>query len=55
MIQRQGAVSIQMLENVQQQTIEPIIKETIAPDTNIYGRLEEWGYEHQVVCHSKGE
>ena len=22
---------------------------------NIYGRLEEWGYEHQVVCHSKGE
>ncbi len=62
MIQRQGAVSIQLLENVQQQTIEPIIKETIAPDTliytdeyNIYGRLEEWGYEHQVVCHSKGE
>ena len=51
-----------MLENVQQKTIEPIIKETIAPDTlvytddyNIYGRLEEWGYGHQVVCHGKGE
>ena len=62
MIQRQGPVSIQMLENVQQKTIEPIIKETIAADTliytdeyNIYGRLEEWGYGHQVVCHSKGE
>jgi len=40
MIQRQGAVSIQMLENVQQQTIEPIIKETIAPDTLIYTDLE---------------
>jgi transposase-like protein len=62
MIQRKGEVSIQMLENVQQKTIEPIIKETIAPDTlvytddyNIYGRLEEWGYGHQVVCHGKGE
>ena len=31
MIQRQGEVSIQMLENVQQKTIEPIIKQTIAP------------------------
>jgi transposase len=62
MIQRQGAVSIQMLENVQQKTIEPIIKETIVPDTliytdeyNIYNRLEYWGYGHPVVCHSKGE
>ena len=51
MIQRQGEVSIQMLENVQQKTIEPIIKQTIAPDTliytdeyNIYGRLQAWGY-----------
>jgi len=50
MIQRQGEVSIQMLENVQQKTIEPIIKQTIAPDTliytdeyNIYGRLQAWG------------
>ena len=55
MIQRQGEVSIQMLENVQQKTIEPIIKQTIAPDTliytdeyNIYGRLEAWGYAHEV-------
>ena len=62
MIQRGGEGSIQMLENVQQQTIEPIIKELIAPDTliytdeyTIYGRLQEWGYGHQVVCHSKGE
>ena len=21
----------------------------------IYGRLVEWGYEHQTVCHSHGE
>jgi transposase-like protein len=52
----------QMLENIQQKTIEPIIKETIVPDTliytneyNLYGRLEEGGDGHQVVCHSKGE
>ena len=28
MIQRQGEMSIQMLENVQQKTLEPIIKPT---------------------------
>jgi transposase len=62
MIQRKGEVSIQMLANVQQKTIEPIIKETIGPDTLIYtddyciyGRLQEWGYEHEVVHHGQGE
>ncbi len=41
MIQRGGEVSIRMLENVQQKTIEPIIRETIAPHTRIYtdGRM----------------
>lgn len=62
MIQRGGEVSIRMLENVQQKTIEPIIRATIAPQTciytddyAIYNRLEEWGYDHQVVVHSQGE
>jgi len=62
MIQRGGEVSIRMLENVQQKTIEPIIRKTIAPNTRIYtdeygiyNRLEEWGYEHHGVCHGKGE
>ena len=62
MIQRGGEVCIQMLENVQQQTIEPLIKKTIAPGTliytdeyNIYGRLKAWGYAHAVVHHGQGE
>ena len=62
MIQRGGEVLIQMLANVQQQTIAPIIRETIAPHTQIYtddyainNRLEAWGYAHQVVAHGKGE
>lgn len=62
MLQRGGEVVIQMLENVQQVTIKPLIKETIAPGTliytdeyNIYGRLKTWGYEHKSVNHGAGE
>ena len=62
MIQRNGEVSIHMLSNVQQETIKPIIKETIIEGTliytdeyNIYNRLEEWGYSHKTVNHSQGE
>lgn len=62
MIQRGGEVFIKMLANVQQKTIEPIIKSTIGADTliytdeyNIYSRLEEWGYSHKTVNHSIGE
>ena len=50
-----------MLENVQQVTIKPLIQTTIAPGTlvytdeyDIYSRLEEWGYDHESVCHSAG-
>lgn len=62
MIQRAGTVVIKMLANVQQITIEPIIRSTIASGTliftdeyDIYCRLEDWGYEHKSVCHSSGE
>ena len=62
MIERGGAVFIRMLENVQQVTIKPLIQAPIAPDTlvytdeyDIYSRLEEWGYDHESVCHSAGE
>jgi transposase len=62
MIQRTGEVVLQMLANVQQRTIEPLIKATIAPGTwvftdeyDIYTRLSEWGYGHKTVCHSAGE
>jgi transposase len=62
MIQRKGEVVIQMLPNVQQVTIAPLITKTIIAGTliytdeyNIYARLNEWGYEHKTVCHSTGE
>jgi transposase-like protein len=62
MIQRDGEVVIQMLPNVQQTTIQPIITTTIetgtliyTDDYDIYGRLPEWGYSHQSVNHSAGE
>ena len=62
LIQHGGDVCIQMLENVQQKTMEPLIKKAVIPDTliytdeyNIYGRLAAWGYAHAVVHHSQGE
>jgi transposase len=62
MIRRTGAVMIRMLEDVEQATIGPLIKQTIAPgavvDTDeydIYARLPEWGYTHRTVCHAAGE
>ena len=61
MIQRGGAVVLQMLANVQQRTSKPLSQATIAPGTcvytdayTIYSRLEQWGYGHESVCHSRG-
>jgi transposase-like protein len=62
MLQRGGRVVIQMLEDVKQTTIRPLIQSTIAPGTrvhtdeyDIYSRLEDWGYRHKTVCHGRGE
>mgnify|MGYP001569828659 FL=1 len=62
MIQRCGEVVIRMLENVQQVTIEPLIKATVTSGSmiftdeySIYGRLCEWGYGHKSVNHRHGE
>ena len=62
MIQRSGEVVIQMLPNVQQVTIAPLIMSTIVPGTtvftdeySIYDRLPLWGYKHKTVNHSSGE
>lgn len=62
LIQRNGDVSITMLPNVQQVTIEPIIMQTVERGTRmftdeyaIYNRLEQWGFEHKTVNHSAGE
>lgn len=59
MIQRGGEVVLQMLSNVKQVTIAPLIQNTIAPGTliytdeyRIYARLVEWGVPAQkrVSC-----
>ena len=49
-------------ENVQQQTIQPLITTNISKGSllntdeyAIYSRLTEWGYEHVTVNHSDGE
>jgi transposase-like protein len=62
MIQRGGQVVSHLLANVQQQTIEPCIKDTIASGTLVYtdeysidARLETWGYDHKSVNHGRGE
>lgn len=62
MIQRSGHAVIQMLDNVQQKTIKPIIDKVICKSStvftdeyNIYAKLDEWGYSHKTVCHSAGE
>src|SRR5512143_1306224 len=62
MIERGCEVRIVMLENVQQQTLRPLIKETIEPGTVvntdeyvIYDALPQWGYVRKSVCHSRGE
>jgi len=62
MIQRNGEVRIEMLENVQQSTIRPLIEQTIVVGTQvytdeyvIYASLPKWGYQHKTVCHSAGE
>ena len=62
MIQRGGEVVIRLLETVRQTTIKPMIAKHVAPGTvtytddyDIYGRLEQWGYQRKSVCHSSGE
>ena len=62
MIERGGDLVIRMLANVQQKTIEPIIKATVAvgsliytDEYSIYNALEDWGFSHKTVCHSAGE
>jgi len=62
MIQRCGQVVVQILPNVQQVTIEPLIKAIIQPGTLVYtddyaicNRLDEWSYGHESVNHGAGE
>lgn len=62
MIQRTGQLIIELLPNVQQKTIQPLIQAQVqagaliyTDEYNIYGRLEEWGFDHKTVNHSLSE
>ena len=62
MVQRNGEVVLHMLADVQQKTIQPIIKQTVqtgslifSDEYDIYARLGAWGYQHKTVNHSAGE
>jgi transposase len=51
-----------MLPDVRRATIRPVIEATVVKgalahtdEDDIYGRLEEWGYGHETVCHARGE
>ncbi len=62
LLQRNGEVYIQMLPNVQQATIQPVITQRVTAGSliytdeyDIYTRLPEWGYQHKTVNHSIGE
>lgn len=62
LVQRSGEAVIRLLDNVRQETIKPLILQTVTvgalvntDEYSIYNRLVEWGYEHKTVNHSKGE
>ena len=62
LLERGGAVVLKMLANVQQATIAPLIRSTIAPGTTVYtaeydsyNRLPDGGYPRNSVNHSAGE
>jgi transposase-like protein len=62
LVERGGLVRLQVLDNVQQKTIEPVIKNTVktgsliyTDEYNIYNKVNTWGYEHKTVNHGAGE
>jgi transposase-like protein len=61
-VERKGLVRLQVLSNVQQKTIEPIIKKAVSigavfytDEYNIYNNVGSLGYEHKTVNHGEGE
>jgi transposase-like protein len=62
LVERGGLVSLRVLPNVKQKTIQPIIEACVekgatfyTDEYNIYGQVEQWGYSHKVVNHGQGE
>ena len=66
-MERKGLVRLQVLPNVQQKIIEPIIKKTVSIGSifytdeynraafRIYNNVGSLGYEHKTVNHGDGE
>ncbi len=62
MKQRGGKIVTEVIPNVKMVTIKPIVLETVEPGTKVstdellsYGLLENFGYDHGSVSHSKKE
>jgi len=62
LVERKGLVRLQVLDNVQQKIIEPIIKDAVqegsilyTDEYCIYNNVSSLGYEHKQVNHGKGE
>jgi transposase-like protein len=62
MMPRGGQVVIHLRANVQQKTLEPLIKDTLGAGTRVYtdaysldARLQSWGDGHKRVKHGRGE
>ena len=61
-VQRGRLVSLKVLPNVQQITIQPIIESCVekgstffTDEYNIYNKITSWGYGHKTVNHGEGE
>ena len=61
-VERGGLIRLQVVDNVQQKTIEPIMKSSIefgsliyTDEYNIYNKVTEWGYSHKTVNHAEKE
>ena len=53
---------VRVLADVRQAAIRPVIEASVAQgalvrtdEYDIYARPEEWGYDHETVCHGRGE
>jgi transposase-like protein len=62
LVQRNGLLRLQVVENVKQKTIQPILEGSIQKNSiiytdeyNIYNKVKDWGYEHKVVNHGAGQ
>jgi transposase-like protein len=61
LIQREGLVKVELLDNVKRKTIEPVITQTVKPGSRVNTdeyQIYDWlkdHYEHKKVNHGKGE